>query len=95
MKYQTKVTTQTQNQYFDILLDPLFLGVGKVDIEAFIIMINFCLDGDLEDYNVKTDVRNFLDQPAKTKKENMITFKRLQMVEEILRERLSTRLPVF
>ena len=69
--------------------------MSKVDIEAFIIIINFCLDGDLEDCNVKTDVRNFLDQPAKTKKENMITFKRSQMVEEILRKRLSTRLPLF
>ena len=39
---------------------------------------------DLEDYNVKTDGIEFLDQPAKEKKANMIKFKRLQMVEELI-----------
>ena len=37
----------------------------------------------------------FLINQQKQKKENMITLKRLQMVEKILRERLPTRLPLF
>ena len=94
-KYQTKGTTQTQNQYFEILFDPRFLGVRKIDVEIFVIIRDFYLDVDLEDYDVKTDGRNLLDQSAKTNKENMITFKRSQMVDEILQERLYTRLPLF
>ena len=34
-KYQSKVTTQRQTQYLDILIDPTFHGVSKVDVEAF------------------------------------------------------------
>lgn len=49
-KYQAKVATQTQNQYFDILFDPSYLGVSKVDSEAFVnIRDLFNLDIDLED----------------------------------------------
>lgn len=94
-RYQTKGTTQTQNQYFEIFFDPRFLGVRKIDVETFVIIRDFYLDVHLEDYDVKTDGRNFLDQSAKTNKENMITFKWSQMVDEILQENLSTTLPLF
>lgn len=47
----------------------------KIDVETFVIIRDFYLDVHLEDYDVKTDGRNFLDQSAKTNKENMITFK--------------------
>lgn len=59
--------------------------MSKADVEAFAnIRDLFNLDVDLEDSNAKTDGRSFLDQPAKTKKENMITFKRLQNLQSVL-----------
>ena len=71
-KYQPKISTERQNQYFDFLIDPSFQGVNRVFVLSFegeeqktsykryylpIVRIKSC--------NVVIDVQNFFDQPVK------------------------------
>ena len=71
-KYQSKKTSQAQNRYLDILIDPSFPGVNRFFVSSF-------KDDDgrksykqyylptvkIKDYNIVIDERNFFDKPIK------------------------------
>ena len=71
-KYQTKVSTQRQNQYLDFLIDPSFQGVNRLFV------LSFENEGDrkvhtgyylpkveIKDHNIMIDRQIFFDQPVK------------------------------
>ena len=90
-KYQTKVSTQRQNQYLDFLIDPSFQGVNRLFV------LSFENEGDrkvhtgyylpkveIKDHNIMIDRQNFFDQPVKLIWEHMIIFEKLQQVKEMI-----------
>ena len=72
-EYLSKVTTQTQNQYLDYLIDPSFQGANRLFVLAFENNAHrtrhtgyFLPTVELKDYNVMIDGKNLFDQPVKT-----------------------------
>ena len=71
-KYQTKVSTEGQNQYLDFLIEPSFQGVNRRFVLSFeneddrkVHTRYYLLKVELKDYNVMIDGKNFFDQPVK------------------------------
>ena len=71
-KYQSKITTQTQNRYLDFLLDPIFQGAKRLFVLSFenenvreSYKIYFLPKVEIKDYNVMIDGLNFFDEPIK------------------------------
>ena len=71
-KYQSKVSTERQNQYLNSLTDPIFQEVNRIVVLLF---ENEC-DGivhtryyhpkvEIKDYNVMINGQHFFDQPVK------------------------------
>ena len=74
IKYQSKVSTQTQNQYLSFLIDPRF-QVNRFFVLSFEDNAvrsghtrYFLSNVKIKGYNVMTVGRNFFDQPVKDKK---------------------------
>ena len=71
-KYQSKITGQTQNRYSDFLIDPSFQIVNMLFVLSFenkdvreSYKRYFLPNGEINDYNVLIDGRNFYDQQVK------------------------------
>ena len=71
-KYQSKITGQTQNRYSDFLIDPSFQIVNMLFVLSFenkdfreSYKRYFSPNGEINDYNVLIDGRNFYDQQVK------------------------------
>ena len=72
-KYQSKVSTERQNQYSHFLIDPSFQGVNRLFILSFEnendrkVHTGYYLPKvETKDYNVIIDGKNFFDQPVKS-----------------------------
>ena len=68
-KYQSKISTEAQNQYLDFLINPSFQEVNILFVFSFknetdrTSHSNYYLPKvEIVDYNVKIDGRSFLDQ---------------------------------
>ena len=69
-KYQSKISTERQNLYLDYLTDPSFQEVNIIFVLPFenendrtAHTGDYLPKVEIKDYNVKTDSRNFFDQP--------------------------------
>ena len=69
-KYQSKKSTEAQNQYLDFLINPSFQGVNRIFALSFenendrTSHSNYYLSKEeIKDYNVKIDGGKFFDQP--------------------------------
>ena len=83
-KYQPKVSTEIQNQYLDILIDPIFQGVNKLFALLFDIendrTVNtkyYLPSVEIKEYNVMIDGKYFLNQPVKN---SMKTYDNLRKI---------------
>ena len=72
-KYQPKVSPERQNQYLDFLIDPSFQGVNRLFVLSFeneedrkVHTGYYLPKGEIKDYNVMVDVKNFFDWPIKS-----------------------------
>ena len=72
-KYQSNVSTQIQNKFLDILIDPSFQGVNRLFILLFENEENrkvnkrYCLlKVEIKKYNVMNDGKIFFEQPVET-----------------------------
>ena len=72
-KYQSNVSTQIQNKFLDILIDPSFQGVNRLFILLFENEENrkvnkrYCLlKVEIKKYNVMIDGKIFFEQPVET-----------------------------
>ena len=86
-KYQSKVSTQEQNQYLDYLTGPSFQGVNRLFVLPFKnITDRTTLTGyyfpkvEIKDYNVMTNGRNFFDQHIKNDIKHTIILEKLLQV---------------
>ena len=71
-KYQSKISTETQNQYLDFLTDPSFQGVNRLFVLSFEIENDrttpagyYLPKVEIKDYNVKIDNKNFFSSTNK------------------------------
>ena len=71
-KYQSKISTETQNQYLDFLTDPSFQGVNRLFVLSFEIENDrttptgyYLPKVEIKDYNVKIDDKNFFSSTNK------------------------------
>ena len=69
-KYQSKISTERQNQHLDYLIDPSFQEVNILFVLPFenendrtAHTGHYLSKVEIKDYNVKIDGRNFFDQP--------------------------------
>ena len=83
-KYQSKASTERQNQYLDFLIDPSFQGVNKFFVLFFEneddrkVHIGYYLPKvEIKDYNVTIDRKNLFDQPVKN---DMRTYHYIQKI---------------
>ena len=74
IKYQSKASTQPENQYLDYLIDPSFQKVDRLFVLLFenntvrtVYKEYFLPKVEIEDYHVMIDGQNFYDQPVKMK----------------------------
>ena len=72
-KYQSKVSTQIQNQYLDFLIDPSSQGVNRLGVLLFKneehrkVHTGYYLPKvEIKEYTVMIDGKNFFDQPVKS-----------------------------
>ena len=86
-KYQSKVSSERQNQYLDFLIDPHFQGVNILFVLSFeneddrkVHAKYYLPEVEIKDYNVMIDGKNFLIIQLKVIGERMITFEKLQQV---------------
>ena len=68
-KYQSKISTEAQNQYLDFLINPRFQGVNRLLVLSFENKNDrtshpeyYLLKVEIKAYNVKIDGRNVFDQ---------------------------------
>ena len=83
-KYQTKVSTERQNQYLDFLVDPIVQGVNRL----FVLSLEnkgdiYFPKVEIKNY-VMIDGKNVFDQPVKSGMRTMITLEKLRLVKEII-----------
>ena len=71
-RYKSKLTEQTQNRYFDYLIDPSSQGVNKLIVLLFKNVTDrevhtgcFLPKVEIKNYNVMNDGTNFFDQLVK------------------------------
>ena len=71
-KYQSKISTETQNQYLDFLIDSSFQGVNRLFVLSFEIENDrttttgyYLPKVEIKDYNVKIDDKNFFSSTNK------------------------------
>ena len=83
-KYQSKVTAQVQNRYFDYLTGPIFQGINKLFVLQFenrtdrIVHTGYYIPKlEVKDYNVITDGRNFFDESIKN---DLITYDNIRKI---------------
>ena len=91
-KYQSKTSSETQNQYLNFLISPDFQEVNSFFVLSFENRTDrtghtrcYLPKVEIKDYNVKIDGRNFSDQPINddiTTYENI--FKKMLLVKEII-----------
>ena len=92
-KYQSKLKTQALNRYLGFLIDPIFQGAKRF----FVLLFEnenvresykryFLPKVEIKDYSVMTDGRNSFDEPIKMIKWHMITFKRLHLLKEMIKQ---------
>ena len=69
-KCQSKISTETQNQYLDLLINPSFQGVNRLFVLSFENETDktshsryYLPKIEIKNLNVKIDGRNFFDQP--------------------------------
>ena len=68
IKYQSKISTEAQNEYLDFLINSSFQGVNRLFVLSFenengrVSHSNYLPKVEIKDYNVKIDVGNFFDQ---------------------------------
>ena len=91
-KYQSKMTEQKRSRYLDLLINPGFQGVNRFIVLSYenrhvweSYKKYFPLTVEITDYKVMIDGRNFFNQTVKMIWEHMITFKKMQMVEVMIR----------
>ena len=83
-KYQTKVSTERQNQYLDFLIDPSFQGVIRLFVLPFENEAQrtsckqyYLPTKEIKSYNVMIDRQNFFDQPIRN---NLITYDNIRKI---------------
>ena len=88
-QYQSKATTQTQNQYLDVLTDLRFQGVNRVFVLSFESYAHqqsykqhFPPTVAIKDYNIKIDRINLCDQPVKINIRIYGNFKKIKAGQE-------------
>ena len=68
-KYQSKVSTQEQNQYLDYLIDPCFQVVNRPFLLSFENKVvrtqDIVPEVEIKDYNIRINRRNLFDQLEK------------------------------
>ena len=70
-KYQSKLSIQAPNSYFDYLIDPCFQRVNRLFLlfenttDRTVHINNYLPTVEIKDYNVMIDGQNFFDQPVK------------------------------
>ena len=81
-KYQSKISTERQNQNLDFLMDSSLQGVNRLFVLLFenegnrIVHIGYYLPKvEIKDYKVLIDGQNFFDQPAYS---DMRTYDKIQ-----------------
>ena len=83
-KYESKVKVQGQNQYLDYLNFQKVNKIFELSFECNVIRTGHTRYSlpkvEIKGYNVMICGKNFFDQPV----ENVITFKKLQQVNEII-----------
>ena len=83
-KYQSKVTTERQNQYLDYLIDPGFYGISRLYVLSFEGVAQctgdtgyFLPEVEIKDYHVMIDGKNLFRLLVKN---DIRTFEKLQLV---------------
>ena len=88
-KYKSKLTEQAQSRYLDYFIDQSFQRINRLFIWSFEdgadrkVCANYCLPKrEIKDYNVMIGEEIFFITQWKWKND-MITFKKLQLVKEM------------
>ena len=83
-RYQSKVSTEIQNQYLYFLIDPRFQGVNRLFALQFenendrkVHTRYYLPKGEIKDYNAMIEGKNFFDQPVET---NVRTYDNIQKI---------------
>ena len=95
-KYQSKVTIQPQDPYLDYVTNTNFQEVNRHFILSFesnnddrtVHTGYFIPKVEIKDYNVMNAGQNFLDQPVKSDMKHRITFRKSQLVKEMITQQV-------
>ena len=86
-KYQSKISTEAQNQYLDFLINLSFQGINKIFVLSFenensrtSYSEYYLPKVELKDYNVKIDVRNFFDKSINS---NIKTYEHIRKTNQV------------
>ena len=89
-KYQTKVSTERQNQYINFLIDPSFQAVNRLFALSFenggnrkVHSRHYLPKREIKDYSAVINGKILFDQ-LKMILEHMIIFKKVQLVKEMI-----------
>ena len=90
-KYQSKISTEAQNQYLDFLINPRFQGVNKRFVLSFenetdrtSYSGSYLPKVEIKGYNVKIDGRNFIDQPINNSIKTYENIRKLPLVKKMI-----------
>ena len=77
-KYESKITTERQNQHLDYLIDPSFQGVNRLFVLSFedgaqrkSYKRYYLATVEIKDYNIMIDRQNLFNQPIRN---NLISY---------------------
>ena len=86
-KYQSKISTEAQNQYLDFLINLSFQGINKIFVLSFenensrtSYSKYYLPKVELKDYNVNIDVRNFFDKSINN---NIKTYENIRKTNQV------------
>ena len=84
-KYQTKVSSESRNQYLNFLIDPSFQGVNRLFILSFEneqdgkVYTGHCLSKvEIKNCSVMIDGKNFFEQPVKNDTRTYDNFRKIE-----------------
>ena len=83
-KYQSKLSIEKPNEYFDYLIDPSFQGVNRLFVLSFENNAHrrrhtgyFLPKVEIKDYNVMIDEQTLFDQPVKNDRRKYHNFRKI------------------